>query len=76
MQPRRPGHDPGPVDVKFVVIKVTLRQGFPPSTSLYPVSINPPMLHIHLHLFVSDGQARERLSVAGISPRWPGFESG
>lgn len=57
VQLQMPGLDPGPVDVKFVVVKVTLGQFLLPALHISPVSSNPPMLHIHLQLLVSEGQA-------------------
>jgi hypothetical protein len=36
LPPRRPGFDPGPVHVGFVVDKVALGQVFSPSTSVFP----------------------------------------
>jgi hypothetical protein len=36
LPPRRPGFDPGPVRVGFVVDKVVLGQVLPPSTSVFP----------------------------------------
>jgi len=37
VQLQRPGLDPGPIDVKFVVIKVTLRQFLLPALHISPV---------------------------------------
>jgi hypothetical protein len=46
---RRPGFDTGPVNVDFVVDKLTLTQGAGVSYTLVsPVSIIPPVLHTHL----------------------------
>jgi hypothetical protein len=38
---------PGSVHVGFAVEKLALGQGFPPSLSVSPVNIIPPLLHIH-----------------------------
>jgi hypothetical protein len=42
---RRPGFAPGPIHVAFVMDKVAR---FSPSSSVSPVNIIPPLLHIHL----------------------------
>jgi hypothetical protein len=50
---RRPGIDPTSVHVRLVVEKVATVQGFLGILLLSPVSINPPVLHTHLHLNVA-----------------------
>ena len=52
LSPRRTGFDFRSVGVRFVVDSDTARE-LSPSTSVSPVSIIPPMLHIHLHLHVA-----------------------
>jgi len=49
---RRPGFDPRPVCVRFLVDKETLGQVLLPVLRFPPVSIIPSMFHIHLHLRV------------------------
>ena len=46
---RRPVFDPRPVDVRFVVDKMTLGQVFLQVLRFSPFSIIPPILHTHLH---------------------------
>jgi hypothetical protein len=50
--PQKLGFDPSSIHVIFVLNTVTPGQGFLPVLLLSPVSIIPPMLHIHLHLQV------------------------
>jgi hypothetical protein len=45
VSPRKPGFDPGPVHVGFVVVKVALGQVFPRVLQFSPVSFIPPVLH-------------------------------
>jgi hypothetical protein len=53
LSPSRPGFDPRPVCVRFVVDNEALGQVFLPVLQFSPVSIIPSMLHIHLHLHVA-----------------------
>jgi len=48
--PRMPVFDTRPVYVRFVMERVALGQVFIPVLLFSPVSINPPVLHNHLHL--------------------------
>jgi hypothetical protein len=50
LSPRRPGLNPRPVRVGFVVGKVALGQAFLRVLWFSSVSTIPPVLHIHLHL--------------------------
>ena len=52
LPPRRPGFDPSPVRVRFVVGKEALGQVFIQVLRFSPVSIIPSMLHTHLRLHV------------------------
>jgi hypothetical protein len=45
--------DPRTVNITFMVDKITLRLVLPPSTSVFPVNIIPPMLHTLLRLHVA-----------------------
>jgi hypothetical protein len=45
LPPGRPGFDPGPVHVGFVVDKVALGQVFPRVLRFSPVNFIPPVLH-------------------------------
>jgi hypothetical protein len=47
ISPTRPGFNPRPVHVRFVVDELTLRQVFLPVLWFSPVSIIPPVLHTH-----------------------------
>jgi hypothetical protein len=53
ISPRKPGLDPRPVHVRFVVDRVALGQVFHRVPWFSSVSIIPPVLHIHLHLHVA-----------------------
>ena len=44
----RPGFNPSPVQVKFVVNKLELEKVF---SLVFPVSIMPPVLHMHISLY-------------------------
>jgi len=46
------GFDPRAVNVRFVVDKLALGQGFLRKLGFSPVSIIPPLFHTHLHLHV------------------------
>jgi hypothetical protein len=46
------GFDTVPGHVRLVVDSVTLAQGVFGAFSVFPVSIIPPMLHIHFHIYV------------------------
>jgi len=50
---RGPGFDPGTVYVRCVVDKMALGQVFHRVFQFFPVSIIPPMLHIHPHLNIA-----------------------
>ena len=45
--------DPRTVNITFMADKMTLRMVLPPSTSVFPVNIIPPMLHTLLRLHVA-----------------------
>ena len=47
--PRRPVFNPRPVDVRFVMDKMTMGQVLLQVLRFSPVSIIPPILHTHLH---------------------------
>jgi hypothetical protein len=47
LPPRRPGFDPGSVDVGFVVDKVALGQVFPRVLRFSPVNFVPPVLNYY-----------------------------
>jgi hypothetical protein len=53
ISPRKTGFDVRSVHVRIIVDKVALGQVFLRVLPFYPVSIIPPMLHIHLHLHVA-----------------------
>ena len=44
---RRPGFDPGSVQMGFVVDKVALEQVFPPSTSVFPYQFHSTGTPLH-----------------------------
>jgi hypothetical protein len=50
LSPQRPGSNPRPVSVRFVVDNMALEQVFLQVLLFYPVSIIPPLLHTHLQL--------------------------
>jgi hypothetical protein len=52
LSPRRRGFDPSSFRVRFVVEKMTLGWVLSKKPQFSPVSVIPPMLHIHHHLHV------------------------
>jgi len=61
LSPRRPGFDPRPLLVRFVVDRVALEQGF--FFRVLPfshVSITQPLRHTHPHMHVAVNQEDER----------------
>jgi hypothetical protein len=53
LSPRKTAFDSGSVTVRFVVDKVAILQYILPVLLFSPVSVIPPMLHIHLQLHVA-----------------------
>jgi hypothetical protein len=71
LSPRRPGFDPGSVNVGFVVDEVALGQVFLLVLRFSPVSIILLVLHTHLHLHVAftrtDGRSLGTFQISGSS---------
>jgi hypothetical protein len=53
LSPRRPGFDPRPVHVRFVVDELSLEQMFVQVFRGFPASGGPPMLNTHFHLHLT-----------------------
>ena len=53
LPPRRPRFDLRSAHVRFVLGRVTQGQVFPPRTSVFPVSVIPPLLHTQLDLHIA-----------------------
>lgn len=66
-----PGSIPGPVHVIFVVGKMTMGQVFLPVLQSAPVSINPLMLNIHLHLHIPLIERRNGRSLGTFQKQCP-----
>jgi hypothetical protein len=67
--PRRPGFAPSSVHVEFVVDTVALNQVFLRVLRFYPVSMIPPLLHIHPYVWGMDkGPVSGRSSTERVSP--------
>jgi hypothetical protein len=65
--------------VLFAAVKVKMGRGFSPSTSVFPVSNVPPILHTHLQLHavpaLTNGRESRNLSsnaVSDLGKHWTG----
>jgi len=60
LSPRRPGFDPRPIRLSFVVEKVSLRPVLLLVLRFFPFDIIPPVLHTHLQLHVAFNRTKMR----------------